>query len=122
LSFAATIEADAKVAHEEAGDVVIYLPAPGRNAGAGADTTISTFAMSVGEAMRLRAADEGRTVTQGLVISVPKADVISVSHKGDRVTVPGAWVGSEAATVDRRVASIDRDRTSPGSWVLRLDK
>lgn len=114
MSFASVIAADSKAAHAEAGDAVVFVPASG--------DSIPTYAMSVGEPMQPRETDEKRTHRHKLVISLPKADVASVSTQGDRVTLPGSWVGSDEATVTWRVAEILKDRSGAGSWVLGMAK
>lgn len=122
MSYAEVMAADAAVVHAEAGDAVIYWPTAGRDAGNGPGQTVATYAMSVVDSLVPGEADQRRTSQHELMISVPKATILGVSVLGDRVTFPGAWVGSGESLVTWRVAEVLKDRSSSGSWVLGMGR
>lgn len=110
MSFAETINADAKTANDEAGELVDYLPKSGG--------VLKIYVVPRFGGVEPRKSDGGETLATELVLEVSKTDVPAVVRGSDRVTFPGGWVRSEAALVTWRVAAIAGDAASPGVWKL----
>lgn len=64
--------------------------------------------------------DERRSLPHEVVVSVSKAELVSVALRRDLVEVPGAWVRQPEATVRLLVEAVEGDRSDPTYWLLGL--